>query len=94
MILRAPGRRAQPGAHITAANPGTAFVFGRGYDGAANARGGPHEKADVAAGPCTTSSDAGDNCATGNDPRFVGVFTYNGPGSEPENHSFYVALIG
>jgi hypothetical protein len=48
----------------------------------------------VAAGPCTTSSDAGDNCATGNDPRFVGVFTYNGPGSEPENHSFYVALIG
>jgi len=48
----------------------------------------------VAAGPCTTSSDAGDNCATGNDARFVGVYTYNGPGSEPENHSFYVALIG
>jgi hypothetical protein len=48
----------------------------------------------VAAGPCTTSSDAGDNCATGNDPRFVGVYTFNGPGSEPENHSFYVALIG
>jgi hypothetical protein len=48
----------------------------------------------VAAGPCTTSSDAGDNCATGNDPRFVGVYTYDGPGSEPENHSFYVALIG
>jgi hypothetical protein len=48
----------------------------------------------VAAGPCTTSSNAGDNCATGNDPRFVGVFTYNGPGTEPENHSFYLALIG
>lgn len=48
----------------------------------------------VAAGPCTTSTDAGDNCATGNDPRFVGVFTYNGPGTEPENHSFYLALIG
>ena len=48
----------------------------------------------VAAGACETSSDAGDNCATGNDPRFVGVFTYNGPGSEPENHSFYLALIG
>jgi hypothetical protein len=48
----------------------------------------------VAAGPCTTTSQTGDNCATGNDPRFVGVFTYNGPGSEPENHSFYVAVIG
>jgi len=48
----------------------------------------------VSAGPCTTSSQTGDNCATGNDPRFVGVFTYDGPGSQPENHSFYVALIG
>lgn len=48
----------------------------------------------VAAGPCTTSSQTGDNCATGNDPRFVGVFTYDGPGSEPENHAFYLALIG
>jgi hypothetical protein len=48
----------------------------------------------VAAGPCTTSSQAGDNCATGNDPRFVGVYTYDGPGTQPENHAFYVAVIG
>ena len=48
----------------------------------------------VAAGPCTTSSQAGDNCVTGNDPRFVAVFTYDGPGSEPEDHAFYVAVIG
>jgi hypothetical protein len=48
----------------------------------------------VVAAPCTTSSQAGDNCATGNDPRFVGVYTYNPGNSEPENHAFYVALIG
>ena len=36
----------------------------------------------------------GDNCVTGNDARFVGVYTYDGPGSQPENHSFYVAVIG
>jgi hypothetical protein len=48
----------------------------------------------VAAGQCTTSSDAGDNCATGNDPRFVGVYTYDGAGTQPENHAFFVALIG
>ena len=48
----------------------------------------------VAAGPCTTSSQAGDNCVTGNDPRFVAVFTYDGPGSQPEDHAFYLAVIG
>lgn len=48
----------------------------------------------VAAGPCTTSSHAGDSCVTRNDPRFVAVFTYDGPGSEPKNHTFYVAVIG
>lgn len=48
----------------------------------------------VAAGPCTTSSSAGDNCATGNAPRFVAVYTYDGAGTQPENHSFYVAVIG
>jgi hypothetical protein len=48
----------------------------------------------VAAGPCTTTSQAGDNCVTGNDARFVAVYTYDGPGSQPENHAFYVAVIG
>lgn len=48
----------------------------------------------VAAGACTTSTDAGDNYATGNYRRFIGVFTDNGPGTEPENHSFCPALIG
>jgi len=48
----------------------------------------------VAAGTCTTTSQAGDNCATGNDPRFVGVFTYHSSGTEPENHAFFVAVIG
>jgi hypothetical protein len=31
---------------------------------------------------------------TGNDARFVGVYTYDGPGLQPEKHSFYVAVIG
>jgi hypothetical protein len=48
----------------------------------------------VAAGPCTTSNQSGDNCSTGNDPRFVAVYTFDGAGTQPENHSFYVAVIG
>jgi hypothetical protein len=47
----------------------------------------------IRAGTCTTASNEGDNCVTGNDPRFVAVITY-GPGSViPLDHSFYVAVV-
>jgi hypothetical protein len=61
---------------------------------ASSARTGAEGRGVVAAGPCTTSSQTGDNCVTGNDPRFVGVFTYDGPGTQPIDNAFYVALIG
>jgi hypothetical protein len=47
----------------------------------------------VAAAPCTTSSQTGDNCATGNDPRFVGVFTHDAAGTQPVDDAFDVALL-
>jgi hypothetical protein len=61
---------------------------------ASSARTGSAGRGVVAAAPCTTSSQAGDNCITGNDPRFVGVFTYDGGGTQPVDNAFYVALIG
>jgi hypothetical protein len=45
------------------------------------------------AGPCTTATNEGDNCVTGNDPRFVAVITYSTTQTLPENHSFYVAVF-
>ena len=60
------------------------------YSRSSDDRGGPGE---LRAGPCTTATNEGDNCATGNDPRFVAVITYS-PGSVlPQDHSFYVAVV-
>jgi hypothetical protein len=47
----------------------------------------------IRAGTCTTASNEGDNCVTGNDPRFVAVITYDAGGIIPVNHSFYVAVV-
>ena len=47
----------------------------------------------VWAGPCTTATNEGDNCVTGNDPRFVAVYTFGLGASFREDHSFYVAVI-
>src|ERR671925_16518 len=38
------------------------------YSRSSDDRGGPGE---LRAGPCTTATNEGDNCATGNDPRVV-----------------------
>jgi hypothetical protein len=48
----------------------------------------------VWAGPCTTATNEGDNCVTGNDPRFVAVITHDAsnPGIGVD-HSFYVAVL-
>jgi hypothetical protein len=48
----------------------------------------------VWAGPCTTATNEGDNCVTGNDPRFVAVITHDQNETLPVDHSFYVAVIG
>jgi hypothetical protein len=47
----------------------------------------------IRAGTCTTASNEGDNCATGNDPRFVAVITYDVGSVIPVDHSFYVAVV-
>ncbi|TMK92149.1 MAG: hypothetical protein E6G42_07800 [Actinobacteria bacterium] len=47
----------------------------------------------IRAGTCTTTSNEGDNCATGNDPRFVAVITYAAGSVLPVDHSFYVAVV-
>jgi hypothetical protein len=47
----------------------------------------------IRAGICTTASNEGDNCVTGNDPRFVAVITYGGDRGIPVDHSFYVAVV-
>jgi hypothetical protein len=47
----------------------------------------------VRAGPCTTATNEGDNCVTGNDPRFVAVLTFSPGGILREDHSFYVAVV-
>ena len=46
----------------------------------------------IQAGPCVTTQE-GDNCATGNDPRFVAVYTYGGSALRVD-HAFYVAVSG
>jgi hypothetical protein len=45
------------------------------------------------AGPCTTATAEGDNCVTGNDPRFVAVYTYSADQTLRQDHSFYVVVI-
>ena len=45
------------------------------------------------AGPCTTATAEGDNCVTGNDPRFVAVYTYASDQTLRQDHSFYVAVV-
>jgi hypothetical protein len=47
----------------------------------------------IRAGTCTTASNEGDNCVTGNDPRFVAVITYDKASAIPVDHSFYVAVV-
>src|SRR5947208_2783985 len=48
----------------------------------------------VWAGPCTTATSEGDNCVTGNDPRFVAVITHDaGNAALGVDHSFYVAVF-
>jgi hypothetical protein len=47
----------------------------------------------IRAGTCTTATNEGDNCVTGNDPRFVAVITYGAGGIVPVDHSFYVAVV-
>ena len=47
----------------------------------------------IRAGTCTTATNEGDNCVTGNDPRFVAVITYAAGGIVPVDHSFYVAVV-
>jgi hypothetical protein len=47
----------------------------------------------IRAGTCTTASNEGDNCVTGNDPRFVAVITYAAGSVLPVDHSFYVAVV-
>ena len=60
------------------------------YSRSSDDRGGPGE---LRAGPCTTATNEGDNCATGNDPRFVAVITYSIGNVLPQDHSFYVAVV-
>ena len=47
----------------------------------------------IRAGTCTTATNEGDNCVTGNDPRFVAVITYDAGSVLPVDHSFYVAVV-
>ena len=47
----------------------------------------------IQAGPCVTTQE-GDSCATGNDPRFVAVFTYDAGSALRSDHAFYVAVSG
>jgi hypothetical protein len=60
------------------------------YSRSSDDRGGPGE---LRAGPCTTATNEGDNCPTGNDPRFVAVVTYSIGNVLPQDHSFYVAVV-
>jgi hypothetical protein len=60
------------------------------YSRSSDDRGAPGA---IRAGICTTSSNEGDNCATGNDPRFVAVITYDAGSVIPVDHSFYVAVV-
>src|SRR5437588_6097568 len=60
------------------------------YSRSSDDRGAPGA---IRAGTCTTSSNEGDNCVTGNDPRFVAVTTYDACSAIQIDHSFYVAVV-
>ncbi|TML62353.1 MAG: hypothetical protein E6G22_08345 [Actinobacteria bacterium] len=60
------------------------------YSRSSDDRGAPGA---IRAGTCTTSSNEGDNCVTGNDPRFVAVITYDAGSVIPIDHSFYVVVV-
>lgn len=60
------------------------------YSRSSDDRGAPGE---LRAGICTTATNEGDNCVTGNDPRFVAVITYDAGSVLPVDHSFYVAVV-
>jgi hypothetical protein len=60
------------------------------YSRSSDDRGAPGA---IRAGTCTTASNEGDNCVTGNDPRFVAVITYDAGSVIPVDHSFYVAVV-
>ena len=47
----------------------------------------------IQAGPCVTTQE-GDSCATGNDPRFVAVYTFDAGSALHVDHAFYVAVSG
>jgi hypothetical protein len=47
----------------------------------------------VWAGECNLAA-TGDNCATGNDPRFVAVYTNDASNGFKQDHSFYVVVLG
>ena len=47
----------------------------------------------IQAGPCATTQE-GDNCTTGNDPRFVAVYTFDAASALRIDHAFYVAVSG
>ena len=60
------------------------------YSFSSDDRGG---RGSLRAGLCTTATNEGDNCPTGNDPRFVAVVTYSIGNVLPQDHSFYVAVV-
>jgi hypothetical protein len=60
------------------------------YSRSSDDRGAPGS---IRAGTCTTATNEGDNCVTGNDPRFVAVITYDAGSVIPVDHSFYVAVV-
>jgi hypothetical protein len=60
------------------------------YSRSSDDRGAPGE---IRAGICTTATNEGDNCVTGNDPRFVAVITYANASQLGEDHSFYVVVV-
>jgi hypothetical protein len=60
------------------------------YSHSSDDRGAPGA---IRAGTCTTATNEGDNCPTGNDPRFVAVLTYDTGSIFRIDHSFYVAVV-
>ena len=60
------------------------------YSRSSDDRGAPGA---IRAGTCTTATNEGDNCVTGNDPRFVAVYTYASDQTLRQDHSFYVAVV-
>ena len=70
--------------------PVTGHLILASYSRSSDDRGG---RGTIWAGPCTTATNEGDNCVTGNDPRFVAVITHDVSEGLGVDHSFYVAVI-